>query len=490
MSDNHLKKLLNNQEWYHQRFDGAPMYLYFIVEAQLKKEKRKPNGTQSDVLVSFFGNDSKADWYINMKEIRLGSKVIINLAKRNKNIGSVFLGAWKKDEKKFDNFFDKYKFYNLKKFSDKDLLNFFNEFHTLYINRITSSSLIDNFALGTDEIIADMLRKEIKGIKKESDFTECFSIATAPVHQSFINKAEMDLLKIALQTPASKKKIEEYQKKYFWIKNNYFEAKILSADFFAREIQEWKKMKIDLKERYLKIKNTALKNKRNKLILFKRYNLSELLKALLKISEDFTWWQDERKRSTFLNIHLGSRILEEMSRRRKIDPKLSKYLLPMEVEGWFLHDKISTSELRQRRQKSCFVGTRGKYYILTGEKCDKVKKNMFASHEKDVIKDLRGLSASVGVVSGYVKVIGSVKEVNKINPGDILVAVMTRPDYIAGIRKAAAIVTDEGGITCHAAIVAREFGIPCIIGTKIATKILKDGDFVEVNANHGVVKIK
>jgi pyruvate,water dikinase len=162
----------------------------------------------------------------------------------------------------------------------------------------------------------------------------------------------------------------------------------------------------------------------------------------------------------------------------------------MEVEGWFLHDKISTSELRQRRQKSCFVGTRGKYYILTGEKCDKVKKNMFASHEKDVIKDLRGLSASVGVVSGYVKVIGSVKEVNKINPGDILVAVMTRPDYIAGIRKAAAIVTDEGGITCHAAIVAREFGIPCIIGTKIATKILKDGDFVEVNANHGVVKIK
>lgn len=77
----------------------------------------------------------------------------------------------------------------------------------------------------------------------------------------------------------------------------------------------------------------------------------------------------------------------------------------------------------------------------------------------------------------------------KVQKGDILVAVMTRPDYIVGIKKAAAIVTDEGGITCHAAIVAREIGIPCVIATKIATKVLKDGDLVEVNANHGVVKI-
>ncbi len=66
---------------------------------------------------------------------------------------------------------------------------------------------------------------------------------------------------------------------------------------------------------------------------------------------------------------------------------------------------------------------------------------------------------------------------------------MTRPDYIAGIKKAAAIITDEGGVTCHAAIVSRELGIPCIIGTKIATKVLKDGDQVDVNANHGIIKI-
>jgi pyruvate, water dikinase len=66
---------------------------------------------------------------------------------------------------------------------------------------------------------------------------------------------------------------------------------------------------------------------------------------------------------------------------------------------------------------------------------------------------------------------------------------MTSPDYVIGMKKAGAIVTDEGGITCHAAIVARELQIPCVIGTKNATKLLKDGQLVEVNANHGWVKI-
>lgn len=66
---------------------------------------------------------------------------------------------------------------------------------------------------------------------------------------------------------------------------------------------------------------------------------------------------------------------------------------------------------------------------------------------------------------------------------------MTTPDYLPAMNKAAAFITDEGGVTCHAAIVAREIGKPCIIGTKFATKILKNGDMVEVDADSGVVRI-
>jgi pyruvate,water dikinase len=71
----------------------------------------------------------------------------------------------------------------------------------------------------------------------------------------------------------------------------------------------------------------------------------------------------------------------------------------------------------------------------------------------------------------------------------VLVTSMTTPDFIVAMKKAGAIVTDEGGLSCHAAIVSRELKIPCVIGTKIATKVFKDGDRVEVDANKGIVKI-
>ncbi|MFH1284686.1 MAG: PEP-utilizing enzyme, partial [Candidatus Peregrinibacteria bacterium] len=81
------------------------------------------------------------------------------------------------------------------------------------------------------------------------------------------------------------------------------------------------------------------------------------------------------------------------------------------------------------------------------------------------------------------------KDFRKIDKGEILVVSNTNPYVVSFVKKAAAIVSDEGGMLCHAAIVSREFKIPCIIGTKIATKVLHDGDLVEVDANKGVVRI-
>ena len=81
------------------------------------------------------------------------------------------------------------------------------------------------------------------------------------------------------------------------------------------------------------------------------------------------------------------------------------------------------------------------------------------------------------------------KKIREMNKGDVLVSGSTGPEMIRACHKAGAIITEEGGICSHAAIVSRELKIPCIIGTKIATKLLKDGDEVEVDANKGVVKI-
>ena len=78
---------------------------------------------------------------------------------------------------------------------------------------------------------------------------------------------------------------------------------------------------------------------------------------------------------------------------------------------------------------------------------------------------------------------------NDFKKGEILVSPMTMPDFVPVMKKSAAIITDEGGITCHAAIIAREFKKPCIVGTKNASEVLQNGDLVEVNADKGIVTI-
>ena len=100
---------------------------------------------------------------------------------------------------------------------------------------------------------------------------------------------------------------------------------------------------------------------------------------------------------------------------------------------------------------------------------------------------LRGQGASPGMASGPVKIIFSAKEIGKIGNGDILVAPMTNPDFGPAMKKAAAIVTDRGGQTSHAAIVSRELGVPCVVSTEKATKILKNGQIVTVNGTKGEV---
>ncbi|MBI2125577.1 phosphoenolpyruvate synthase [Candidatus Woesearchaeota archaeon] len=100
---------------------------------------------------------------------------------------------------------------------------------------------------------------------------------------------------------------------------------------------------------------------------------------------------------------------------------------------------------------------------------------------------LKGETASSGVYAGPVKIVREPSELNKVQKGDVLVTAMTTPDMVPAMQRAGAIVTNEGGMTCHAAIVSREMGTPCIVGTEHATDLLKDGEVITVHATRGIV---
>ncbi|MFC1648450.1 PEP-utilizing enzyme [Nanoarchaeota archaeon] len=143
--------------------------------------------------------------------------------------------------------------------------------------------------------------------------------------------------------------------------------------------------------------------------------------------------------------------------------------------------------IKTRKKNYGIIQIDGNYIMLFG---DELEKELEMHQEKvdTTIVEFKGTTGYPGKVKGKVKIIRDTKEVNKVKKGEIMVVADTTPDFITAMEKAAAFVTDRGGITSHTTIVAREMRKPCIIGTKIATKVLKDGDLVEVDADKGVVR--
>jgi pyruvate,water dikinase len=130
---------------------------------------------------------------------------------------------------------------------------------------------------------------------------------------------------------------------------------------------------------------------------------------------------------------------------------------------------------------------KGKIYIVQTRPVTTINKGRVTSHDIDAPVLLSGAAASPGVASGPVKIVPDPSMIDKVLKGDILVAEMTTPDFVPAMKRAAAIVTDRGGRTAHAAIVSRELGIPCVVGCEKATTTLKDGQIITVDGSNGKV---
>lgn len=170
--------------------------------------------------------------------------------------------------------------------------------------------------------------------------------------------------------------------------------------------------------------------------------------------------------------------------------ELVSVLRPEEAAG-LLKGEMSENEIESLRIRlaGCFMYNEEIYPLHELEGV--LQKNDISLEQVQIngAMEIKGRPAQKGVATGIVKIVRVKADMVKVSKGDILVTEMTNPDYVPYMKIAAAIVTDEGGTTCHAAIASRELKVPCIVGTKIATKVLKDGDLVEVDAEKGIVKI-
>lgn len=179
-------------------------------------------------------------------------------------------------------------------------------------------------------------------------------------------------------------------------------------------------------------------------------------------------------------------LFEEVAQRLGLRHDELAYLYYKEIlESLERGTTLSRLLIRERQEGYAAYMIDGEEFVISGKALEAFK----PIHSSiDVEKILRGEPACLGKAVGPVRIVITKDDLAKVQEGDVLVAPVTIPDYVVAMHKCAAIVTDIGGVTCHAAIISRELGKPCVVGTKIATKAFRDGDLVEVDATNGVVK--
>lgn len=216
--------------------------------------------------------------------------------------------------------------------------------------------------------------------------------------------------------------------------------------------------------------------------------------GLDRIPEEYRWLAELTKKMTYYRQYFAelcavcSYRLWQIFKEADISSDLALWLTPVELFTYLSSGRtVLPSETLIAERKKGY----GLYDTVISGKELQEKLDIFID-KVGAMAELRGTIASKGkgkAVTGTVTIVLSPEDVYKMKEGNILVSHETTPDFMAAIQRAAAIVTDIGGLTSHAAIVSRELNKPCIIGTKIGSRVLKDGDRVEVDANNGVVRI-
>ena len=166
------------------------------------------------------------------------------------------------------------------------------------------------------------------------------------------------------------------------------------------------------------------------------------------------------------------------------------YYLPPEFETYLSNKKrIGKAELTKRKKYYVLLMKGGVINFYTGQKAKQIERDeLLRTVQITSANHIKGHIASKGYAKGRARIVNNESQMKQMKKGEVLISIMTTPRLISAVKKAVAIVTNEGGITSHAAIIAREFKIPCIIGTKFATSIFNNGDMVEVDANKGIVR--
>lgn len=438
---------------------------------------------------------SEIDWYWDTRDLERVRKLFLNRSKRDLAFFDCFYRWWEPRNRTALAECDRADHINVSKISDTALYRLYERLYWTNIAQGAAGYLADSFlAVGDDDWLSKFI---VSRIGDRNASREILATLTAPSISTYSQEEEQALRTIARSiggTPSLaslkkrvvrdsrlSKKLNEHAARYYWLENGYF-SKVLTPSYFIGKLHD-----LITKKNLDPVTTMIADNRRTKAALLRRLD-DRWLTNVIAMSERMTHLQDYRKLAFIRFNHFAHVIFVEMAHRTGLKEEDFHNLIEPEIADVFLRRRIDRRMLAQRRMKSFCYGTPRGYVVYQGAQLKRYVDETQFRRQYAGISAVKGMPACVGLVRGTARIVRNAHKAGSFKRGDILITNQTTPEFVPIMKRASAVVTEQGGITAHAAIISRELGIPCVIGTKIATKVFKDGDRIEVDADHGIVR--
>ncbi len=441
----------------------------------------------------FIGDETSLEGYASIEEIRKASDFGLELCLNRDRI--------KQLEEKFMS--NRLKYLSFLNYLDKTNLETLgnNQIKTILDDFCAISKINVDIYFVTESHYFEKLEKKIKSFiakkcKEPGELNKYFIHLTTPANiYSTINRVEIEWAELVKRhkgkniDSALEQEIYDHFEKFKFMFLNKKPSHLIKK---FKAMATWHETKLN------KIKHKILHS--DKIV---RSNRKKAIQDLIPTQEIITLCESVR-RTAILRLNLrffmnsqffGNKISRVIARRNFLAVNQVENCLMPEVYALLRNKKINLKEVNKRSKGFVAVKKGEKWMFYTEKEAKKIIKRVKPNINFKTTS-ISGSIANTGKVIGKIKVLKNTnnkaaldQKISEVRKGDILVTEMTRPSLIGICKKAAAIITDEGGINCHASIISRELGIPCVIGTKIATQVLHDGDLVEVDADIGLIRI-
>jgi phosphohistidine swiveling domain-containing protein len=478
-------KVLNKKEWMAWVWPGYHWYQGINPTLAYQQDMPKLGYKFSQMAVTY-AKGTEAYYFIKSEYKNNGAKLFQAIQQNPKWLFKVLAKTNEAAEQIFK-LGKKWQQVEFHKLTDKQLLQHHKGLF-FWDGPLWRNGQIPNLLELDNNLLSEHVKLIIRNNFKQ-DENEVFRIFTTSTYESVAERQDQDFLTLLQKYGklTDKKKISrllrDHWRKYNWMTYGW-SGPALTLEYFEENFKQARGKGQILKsiQKNIRSKGQALKKQKQLLTQLapKDRELVILLRGILE-------QKSRRVDAHSLTYYLAEKMMVEIGKRVGLSLGQMRMVLPADVPKLFR--QVNENQINQEYNRVLLWFNYPTLKKYTGATAEKKLKQIYASLPKvKASKELKGELAYGGKVRGRVRLILDIKDSPKFKKGEILVTRMTDPSYISIMKLSKAIVTDIGGITCHAAIVSREMKKPCIVGTKTATQVLKDADLVEVDATNGVVR--